>query len=67
MTAVPQSNRRDLAVFERRGSMHYQVRSIRFARLDEATVQPVFVYPSACWRELADAAVDFGPLETVSR
>ena len=64
--AVPQDSRRDLAVFERRGSMHYQVRSIRFARLDEATAQPVFVYPSAYWRELADAAVDFGPLETVA-
>ena len=64
--AVPQGSRRDLAVFERRGSMHYQVRSIRFARLDEATAEPVFVYPSAYWRELADAAVDFGPLETVA-
>jgi hypothetical protein len=65
VTAVPPGNRRDLALFERRGSMHYRALSIRLAREDEVTVQPVFGYPSAYWREAPDAVVDFVALETV--
>ena len=53
--------RRPLAVFERRGGMHYLVQSIRAVRFDQVRDRETFLYPPDGWQRMPGAALEPQP------